>query len=86
MRNTSISLSDHWIEFTAKQVASGRYGSTSEVVRAGLRMIEERQRKIDALNAAIDEGLASDLIEDFDFDAYIEAIGDDDDGAQSKAA
>ena len=86
MRNTSISLSDHWVEFTAQQVASGRYGSTSEVVRAGLRMVEERQRKIDALNAAIDEGLASELIEDFDFDAYIAAIGDDDNDVQRKAA
>jgi antitoxin ParD1/3/4 len=86
MRNTSISLSDHWVEFTAQQVASGRYGSTSEVVREGLRLVEERQRKIDALNAAIDEGLASELIENFDFDAYIEAIGEDDDDAQRKAA
>lgn len=86
MRNTSISLSDHWVEFTTQQVASGRYGSTSEVVRAGLRMVEERQRKIDALNAAIDEGLASELIEDFDLDAYIEAIGDDDDDVQRQAA
>jgi antitoxin ParD1/3/4 len=72
MRNTSISLSDHWVEFTAQQVASGRYGSTSEVVRAGLRMVEERQRKIDALNAAIDEGLASGPPGKFDFDTFAE--------------
>jgi antitoxin ParD1/3/4 len=86
MRNTSISLSDYWVEFTAKQVASGRYGSTSEVVREGLRLVEERQRRMDALNTAIDEGLASELIEDFDLDAYIEAIGEDDGDGQRKAA
>ena len=85
MRNTSISLSDHWVEFTAKQVASGRYGSTSEVVREGLRLVEERQRKIDALNADIDEGEASGFIEDFDFDAFIAEIGDDEDGERKAA-
>jgi antitoxin ParD1/3/4 len=72
MRNTSISLSDHWVDFAAKQVASGRYGSTSEVVRAGLRMIEERQRRIEAFNAAIDDGLASGPSRRFDFDAFVD--------------
>ncbi len=85
MRNTSISLSDHWVEFTAQQVASGRYGSTSEVVRAGLRMVEERQKRIDRLNALIDEGEASGFIEDFDFDAYIAEIGDDEDDERKAA-
>lgn len=77
-KNTSVSLSDHWVAFAAEQVAQGRYASTSEVIRAGLRLVEERQKRIDALNAAIDEGLASGPAEPFDFDAYIAAIGDDD--------
>jgi len=72
MRNTSISLSDHWVDFAAKQVASGRYGSTSEVVRAGLRMIEERQKRIDAFNAAVDDGLASGPARKFDFEAFVD--------------
>ena len=59
MKNTSIALGDHWQRFIAKQVESGRFGSASEVVREGLRLAEDRQRRIDRLNALIDEGLAS---------------------------
>lgn len=79
MKNTSIALGDHWQRFIAQQVESGRFGSASEVVREGLRLAEDRQRRIDRLNALIDEGLASGFIEDFDFDAFIEAIGEDND-------
>ncbi|MBA4048385.1 MAG: type II toxin-antitoxin system ParD family antitoxin [Sphingomonas sp.] len=71
MRNTSIALSDHWVKFTADLVASGRYGSTSEVVREGLRLVEARQRRLAELSAAIEEGEASGFVDDFDFDAYI---------------
>ncbi len=83
MRNTSIALSEHWIEFTKKQVESGRYGSTSEVVREGLRLIEARQKYRDSVEAALIAGEQSRFIHDFDFDAYIAAIGD---AAESKAA
>lgn len=56
MRNTSIALSDHWVKFTADLVASGRYGSTSEVVREGLRLVEAREAKLEQLRAALVEG------------------------------
>ncbi|MBX9859487.1 MAG: type II toxin-antitoxin system ParD family antitoxin [Sphingomonas sp.] len=56
MRNTSIALSDHWVKFTADLVASGRYGSTSEVVREGLRLVEAREAKLEQLRAALIEG------------------------------
>jgi len=82
MKSTSIAFSDHWEKFTADLVASGRYGSVSEVVRHGLRLVEERQQKIDALNAAIQEGLDSEIVEDFDMDAFIAAIGEDEDEKQ----
>lgn len=80
MRNTSIALSDHWVKFTADLVASGRYGSTSEVVREGLRLVEARQQRIAQVGALIEEGEASGFVDDFDFDAYIAAVeaeGDD---------
>lgn len=74
MRNTSIALSDHWVKFTADLVASGRYGSTSEVVREGLRLVEARQQQLAKIGALIAEGEASGFVNDFDFDAYIDAV------------
>ncbi len=44
-RNTSVTLGDHFAEFVDEQVQNGRYGSTSEVVRAGLRLLEEHEAK-----------------------------------------
>lgn len=72
MRNTSIALSDHWIEFAKKQVETGRYGSASEVVREGLRLVEARDAAIAALKHEIDVGLASGSAQPFDFPALIE--------------
>ena len=67
-KNTSIALGDHFAEFLAAQVATGRYGSASEVIRAGLRLLEEREAKLAELRAEIDKGDASGIAEDLDFD------------------
>ena len=58
-KNTSVTLSDHFEGFIAQEVASGRFGNASEVVRAGLRLLELEEKKLEALRAAIDEGLNS---------------------------
>ncbi|MFO1211012.1 MAG: type II toxin-antitoxin system ParD family antitoxin [Amaricoccus sp.] len=58
MANTSISLGEHWESFIRSEVASGRYGSASEVVRDALRELEERKVHLDALRAHIAEGIA----------------------------
>ncbi len=58
-KNTSIALGDHFTEFLAAQVATGRYGSASEVIRAGLRLLEEREQALAELRAMIAEGEAS---------------------------
>ena len=55
-KNTSISLDDHFQGFIEQQCASGRYGSASEVIRAGLRLLEERKRIIGGLRGALIDG------------------------------
>jgi antitoxin ParD1/3/4 len=70
-RNTSISIGDHFAEFIDEQVAQGRYSSASEVVRAGLRLLEEREASLQALRAALIEGEKSGAPEPFDFEAFI---------------
>lgn len=56
MSNTSITLGNHFESFANAQVKSGRYGSVSEVIRAGLRILEDREAKLEALRAALIEG------------------------------
>jgi antitoxin ParD1/3/4 len=56
MANTSLTLGEHWETFIKNEVASGRYGSASEVVRDALRVLEERKSKLDALRAHLKEG------------------------------
>lgn len=58
MANTSLSLGEHWEVFIRNEVASGRYGSASEVVRDALRNLEERKVKLAALRGHLAEGAA----------------------------
>lgn len=55
-KNTSISLGDHFESFIEGQIRKGRYGSASEVVRAGLRLLEEHEHRIGALRQALVDG------------------------------
>ena len=70
-RNTSISLGDHFASFVDQQVQDGRYGSASDVVRAGLRLLEENEAKLQALRAALIEGEKSGPSTPFDFDTFV---------------
>ena len=47
-KNTSVSLGEHFDEFIAAQLSKGRYGSATEVVRAGLRLLENEEQKLEA--------------------------------------
>jgi antitoxin ParD1/3/4 len=55
-RNTSIVLGDHFEGFVDRQLASGRYSSASELLRAGLRLLEEQEQQVAALREALIEG------------------------------
>ncbi|WP_449407419.1 type II toxin-antitoxin system ParD family antitoxin [Microbacterium maritypicum] len=70
-QNTSISLDEHFTGFLSREVASGRYRSASEVVRAGLRLLEDQETHVAALRAALVSGENSGEAEPFDFDAFI---------------
>ena len=68
-KTTSISLGEHFTSFVESRVAEGLYGSASEVVRAGLRILEEHETKHQALQRAITEGMQSGIADNFDMDA-----------------
>jgi len=68
-KNTSISLGDHFEGFINEQVMQGRYGSASEVIRASLRLLEEREQKISALRQALIEGEESGDAGELDMEA-----------------
>lgn len=77
MKNTSISLGSHFDEFIRIQISEGRYKNVSEVIRAGLRMLEDEESKTQALKAAIQNGLESPVIHNFDFKENLKKLKDE---------
>lgn len=71
-KNTSITLGNHFAEFVEERIAAGRYDSTSEMVRAGLRLLEEQEMKVEALRAALIEDEESGPATAFDIDAFVD--------------
>ena len=67
MKNTSVSLGNYFEQFVTSQVSIGRYKNVSEVIRAGLRLLEDEESKALALRNAIQKGLDSPRNESFDF-------------------
>lgn len=65
-RNTSIILGDHFDEFIKSEIEAGRYNSASEVIRSGLRMVEEESKKIKLINEALVIGENSGKSKPFD--------------------
>lgn len=57
MASTSLTLGPHWEAFIRAEIESGRYATASEVVRAGLRELEERKEKLETLRAHLAEGI-----------------------------
>ncbi|MBC9868541.1 MAG: type II toxin-antitoxin system ParD family antitoxin [Opitutae bacterium] len=69
-RNTSVEIGDELSQFIKGGVKNGRYGSASEMVRAGLRLLQDRETKMAALRAAVQEGIKSGDALPFDFDQF----------------
>jgi antitoxin ParD1/3/4 len=79
-KNTSVSLGEHFTSFIDAQVAHGRYGSASDVMRAGLRLLEEQETRLARLRSALVEGEQSGPSTPFDLESFISrkrnAVGD----------
>jgi antitoxin ParD1/3/4 len=69
-KNTSISLGEHFDGFITHQIESGRYGSASEVVRAGLRLLEDTESKLSTLRRMLAEGEQSGIA-DYSYQKFI---------------
>ena len=74
IKSTSVTVSDHFVEFIERQVQAGRYDSANDVVRAGLRLLEEHELKLERLRAALIEGEQSGEATPFDFDQFLEEM------------
>ena len=75
-KNTSITLGDHFDGFIAQQIEEGRYASASEVVRAGLRMLEDNESKTLALLKLLEEGEASGTA-DYSYESLMNELDDE---------
>ncbi len=75
-KNTSVTIGPHYDQFIAKQIAGGRYASASEAIRAGLRLLEERELKLIALRKALKEGEDSGFV-DYTLEGLIEELDGD---------
>ena len=74
MKNTSISLGNYFDQFVQTQVSTGRYKNVSEVIRAGLRLLENEESKVIALRNAIQQGIDSGIAHDFDPDKHLQQL------------
>lgn len=75
-KNTSVTLGKHFEEFIARQVEEGRYSSASEAIRAGLRLLEEREVKLNALRKALQEGEESGLA-DYSLEGLVKKLDEE---------
>ena len=73
-KNTSIYLGDHFEQFMTKEIEVGRFKSASEIVRAGLRLLENEEKKIEALRNVLLEGENSGIIENFNSKKHLKEL------------
>ena len=69
-KNTSVTLGEHFDSFISQQLETGRYGSASEVLRAGLRALEDQELKMNNLRNMLVEGENSGIA-DYSYDTLL---------------
>jgi len=74
MKNTSVVLGAYFENFISSTIQSGRYSNASEVIRAGLRLLEENEKRIQRLSAAIEEGEQSGICENFNAENHLKEL------------
>ncbi|WP_194774802.1 type II toxin-antitoxin system ParD family antitoxin [Pararhodonellum marinum] len=75
-KNTSISLGPYFEAFINEEVKSGRYSSTSEVIRSALRLLEQEERKESELIKALEAGESSGFDENFEPKEHLKRLHD----------
>lgn len=73
-KSTSISLGNYFDQFVQSRISEGRFKNVSEVIRAGLRLLEEEETKVSALKKAIEEGTDSGIVHNFDPQKHLESL------------
>jgi antitoxin ParD1/3/4 len=73
-KNTSVSLGDYFEEFVESRISEGRFKNASEVIRAGLRLLEEEEIKTKTLRNALQEGIDSGIAKDFNPKRHLDLL------------
>ena len=74
MKTTSVALGTYFEEFIKTRVEQGRYNNASEVIRAGLRLLEESENQLLELKLAVREGIESGVATDFNPSKHLEQL------------
>ncbi len=73
-KNTSVALGNYFEQFVESKISQGRYKNASEVIRSGLRLLEEEENRIATLKSALQEGLDSGIATDFNPTKHLQSL------------
>lgn len=76
-RTVTVTLGPHYEEFIQTNIAGGRFNNVSEVIRAGLRRLEEDETRLAAIRSALIEGEESGIVEDFNPEEFLRKLNAD---------
>jgi antitoxin ParD1/3/4 len=73
-RNTSVTLGSYFEKFVENKITQGRYKNASEVIRSGLRLLEEEENRIANLKSALHDGLDSGIATEFNPEIHLQSL------------